>query len=129
MIKEKWVVDASAVLAAVHNEQGGEYVKQHIDRCIVSSVNWSEVLQKLNRLGSQVDKIDTSLKALGLKVIEFTKEDAHVTASLWSSCKRLGLSLADRACLATGLRLQTKVITADRVWKKLEINSQIHVIR
>jgi len=47
MTQQKWVVDASALLAAIQNEKGGEYVKQHIDRCVISTVNWSEVLQKL----------------------------------------------------------------------------------
>jgi ribonuclease VapC len=129
MSKEKWVVDASAILATVHDEPGGDYVKQHIDRCVISSVNWSEVLQKLGRLGIQVDIVATSLQALGLTVADFTEDDARLAASLWSDGKRLGLSLADRACLATGLRLQTKVITADRVWKELEIKSSIQVIR
>ena len=125
MSKEKWVVDASAVLAAIQDEQGGEYVKKHIDRCVISSVNWSEVLQKLSCSGSDVDKIATSLNALGLRVIAFTEDDGRICASLWARCKSLGLSLADRACLATGLLLKTKIITADRVWKKLEINSYI----
>ena len=129
MSKEKWVVDASAVLAAIQDEQGGEYVKKHIDRCVISAVNWSEVLQKLSSSGSEVDKIDAYLNALGLRVVDFTEDDGKISASLWASCKSLGLSLADRACLATGLRLKTKIITADRVWKKLEINSQIHLIR
>ena len=129
MSKQKWVVDASAMLAAIHNEQGGEYVQQNIDRCVISSVNWSEVLQKLGSSGGQVDKIEASLNALGLSIVDFTEEDARISASLWSSCKNLGLSLADRACLATGLRLRAKVVTADRVWKKLEIKSTIHLIR
>ena len=129
MSKQKWIVDASALLAAIHNEQGGEYVQQNIDRCVISSVNWSEVLQKLAKSESQIDKIDISLNALGLSIVEFTKDDAHLCASLWSSCKSLGLSLADKACLAAGQRLQTKVITADRVWKKLEFNSRVHLIR
>ncbi len=129
MSKEKWVVDASAVLAAVQDEQGGEYVKKHIDRCIISSVNWSEVLQKLSSSGSDVDKIDAYLNALGLRVIDFTEDDGRISASLWPSCKSLGLSLADRACIATGLRLKTKIITADRAWKKLDIKSQLHLIR
>ncbi len=129
MSKEKWVVDASAVLAAIQNEQGGEYVKKHIDQCVISSVNWSEVLQKLSRSGSEVDKIDAYLMALGLSVVDFTEKDGKICASLWASCKSLGLSLADRACLATGLRLKTKIITADRVWGKLEINNPIHLIR
>jgi PIN domain nuclease of toxin-antitoxin system len=127
--KEKWVVDASAVLAAIQDEQGGEYVKKHIDRCVISAVNWSEVLQKLSSSGSEVEKIDAYLNALGLRVVDFTEDDGRISASLWASSKSLGLSLADRACLATGLRLKTKIITADRVWKKLEINSQIHLIR
>ena len=129
MSKDKWVVDASAILAAIQDELGGEYVKQHIDRCIISSVNWSEVLQKLSKLGSEVDKIDAYLKALGLNVIDFTEEDGKLSASLWPNCKSLGLSLADRACIATGLRLKTKIITADRVWNELEISSQIYLIR
>ena len=129
MSKEKWVVDASAVLAAIQDEQGGEYVKKHIDRCVISSVNWSEVLQKLSSSGSEVDKIDAFLNTLGLRVVDFTKDDGRISASLYASCKGLGLSLADRACLATGLRLKTKIITADRAWKKLELNSEIHLIR
>ena len=129
MSQEKWVLDASAVLAAIQDEQGGEYVKKHIDRCVISSVNWSEVLQKLDSSDSDVDKIATFLIALGLRVVDFTENDAEISASLWTNCKSLGLSLADRACLATGLRLKTKIITADRVWKKLEIKSQIHLIR
>ena len=123
------MLDASAVLAAIQDEQGGEYEKKHIDRCVISSVNWSEVLQKLDSSDSGVDKIATFLNALGLRVVDFTENDAEISASLWTSCKSLGLSLADRACLATGLRLKTRIITADRVWKKLEIKSQIHLIR
>jgi PIN domain nuclease of toxin-antitoxin system len=49
---------------------------------VISSVNWSEVLQKLGSLGSQVDKIETSLFALGLDVVDFTAYDARLAASL-----------------------------------------------
>jgi PIN domain nuclease of toxin-antitoxin system len=128
-MKQKWLLDASALLAAIHNETGGDYVQQHIDRCIISTVNWSEVLQKLERSGVPLEKITTSLKALGLTVIEFTEEDAQHCASLWLSCCSLGLSLADRACLATGQRLQIKIITADRAWKNIETPLKIHMIR
>ncbi len=128
-MKQTWVLDASALLAAIHNEIGGDYVQQHIDRCVISSVNWSEVLQKLERSDVHLEKIKTSLKALGLTIIQFTEEDAQLCATLWSSCNNLGLSLADRACLATGQRLQSKVITADRVWGNLETPHKIHLIR
>jgi PIN domain nuclease of toxin-antitoxin system len=37
--------------------------------------------------------------------------------------------LADRACLALGLRLGGPVVTADRVWGKLDIGIEIILIR
>ncbi len=129
MKKKKRVLDASALLAAIHNEKGGAYVKNHIERCVISTVNWSEVLQKLKRADTDVSKIEKALKALGLTIIDFTEEDAKNCASLWLPSKKLGLSLADRACLATGLRLKSEVITADRIWDDLEINLKIHLIR
>ena len=129
MTQAKWVLDASALLAAIHNEKGGDYVQQHIQQCVISSINWSEVLQKLARAGADVDQIESSLKALGLSIIDYNEEDAHITASLWSTAKDFGLSLADRACIATGIRLKTTVITADKVWAKLKIDIPIQLIR
>jgi len=129
MKKKKMVLDASALLAAIHNEKGGDYVKKNIDRCVISTINWSEVLQKLERAGAEPKKIEKALKALGLTIIDFTEEDARNCAKLWSPSKKLGLSLADRACLATGQRLETEVITADRIWNKLKTSLKIHLIR
>lgn len=128
-MKKKIVVDASALLAAIHNEKGGDFVKSRIDHCVISTVNWSEVLQKLERADANVSKIEQGLKALGLSIVDFTEDDAKNCASLWLPSKKLGLSLADRACLATGLRLKSDVITADRVWNDLDINLEIHLIR
>jgi len=129
MALKKWLVDASALLAAVHNETGGAYVEQHISRCCISSVNWSEVLQKLQVAGVNISQIESSLKALGLCIIDFTENDAHLAALIWVDCKKSGLSLADRACLATGMRLKTTIITADKVWARLKIEASIKLIR
>lgn len=129
MTQAKWVIDASALLAAIHNEKGGDYVQQSIQQCVISSINWSEVLQKLARSGADVDQIEPSLKALGLSIVDYNEEDAHITASLWSITKDSGLSLADRACIATGIRLKATVITADKVWAKLKLDIPIQLIR
>ena len=40
----------------------------------------------------------------------------------------LAAILADRACLATGLRLKTQIITADRAWKSVENIAGIKII-
>lgn len=125
----QYVVDASALLAAIHNETGGDYVQQRIQDCVVSSVNWSEVLQKLERAGADVNTIEQGLKALGLAVVDFTEQDAQLAAALWLVAKKLGLSLADRACLALGARLRASVITADRVWSEGEFGVEVVLIR
>jgi len=124
-----YLLDASALLAAIHNEQGGDYVQQRIEDSTVSSINWSEVLQKLNRADANTQEIATALKALGLEILPFNEEDANIAADLWPDTKTIGLSLADRACLATGRRLNIPVITADKAWKELESDQSIELIR
>lgn len=125
----QYVVDASALLAAIHNETGGAYVQQRIHDCVVSSVNWSEVLQKLARTGADVNTVEQGLKALGLAVVDFTEQDAQLAAAFWPVAKDLGLSLADRACLALSKRLRTGVITADRIWGEGEFGVEVILIR
>jgi len=41
----------------------------------------------------------------------------------------LGLSLGDRACLATGLIEKMPVMTADQVWQRLTLPLEIKLIR
>lgn len=78
MTQVAYVIDASALLAAIHNEAGGDYVQKRIEHCTISSVNWSEVLQKLEREGADTATIEQSLKALGLEIADFTEEDAQL---------------------------------------------------
>ena len=129
MSGKSYLLDASALLAAIHNELGGDLVQQIIEESVVSSVNWSEVLQKLNRAGADTQAITAALKALGLEIIAFNEDDASIAASLWPETKSLGLSLADRACLATGRRLKLTVVTADKVWQSLDAEQKIKLIR
>ena len=55
--------------------------------------------------------------------------EAFRTAALRNPTRKTGLSLGDRACLATALELNLPVITTDRVWSKLNLGIQIQVIR
>jgi ribonuclease VapC len=129
MNQNQLLLDASALLATLYNETGGDYVEQVLDTCIISSVNWSEVLQKINRSGGDINTVSRSLTALGLQIIDFTEQDAKLAASLFEDTKKLGLSLADRACLATGIRLNAKIVTADRIWREVACDLQMHFIR
>jgi len=121
------VLDASALLAWLHDEPGGDQVEALLEVAVMSAVNWSEVLQKSVARGVAVEGLREDLEALGLQIEPFTIRDAEIAAGLWEQTRPLGLSLADRACLALGLRLGWPVVTADRAWQAL--GSQVRLIR
>jgi PIN domain nuclease of toxin-antitoxin system len=67
------------------------------------------------------------MQALGLAIVPFDVDDAEQAARLWTPGS--GLSLADRACLALGLRHGVPVLTADRAWAQVTRNVDVRVIR
>ncbi len=67
--------------------------------------------------------------AMGLELREFTAAQAEVAAGMWPSTRSIGLSLADRACLALALQSKAAVLTADRAWAGLVLGLDIQVIR
>lgn len=116
------VFDSSAVLAALYREPGGDKVKQDLPGGVVSSVNASEIIMVLMRKGAPFEEASAALRKTLLKVQDFTLEGALKTASLLSpQARSRGLSLGDRACLATGLLLQLPVVTAERNWTGLSV--------
>lgn len=124
-----YVLDASALLAALHQESGGDTVRSVIPQSAISSVNWAEVIQRSIARGANPQGMREDLEALGLALVPFTAVDADLTGTLWQQTRHLGLSLGDRACLALGLRLGVPVLTADRVWQDLSIGVAIQVLR
>jgi PIN domain nuclease of toxin-antitoxin system len=95
----------------------------------VSSLNWSEVLQKLAQKGVSEELLRNAVVGHRLTVAPFTAEDARRTADLWPLTRSLGLSLADRACLALAQSTGRGVVTADRAWAQLDMGLSIFVIR
>ena len=123
------VLDASALLAYLKDEPGSEEVDRVLEESIMSSVNWSEVIQKAISAEINVNGMLDELQALGLKIEPFTIEDGELTGRLWTQTKQAGLSLGDRACLSLGLRSDVLVLTCDRLWSSLCISLDIRVIR
>ena len=64
-----------------------------------------------------------------LRVVPLIEADAVTIARLRASTRAYGLSLGDRACLATALRFGRRVMTTDRSWAALDIGVAIHLIR
>lgn len=123
------VVDASAILALLHDEPGSHEVESNLDRASLSAVNLAEVLQKSLERGVAPEGLRRDLESLGISIVPFTAEDAVASAELRHDTRHLGLSLGDRACLALALRLSSTVLTADRVWGQLQVGVEVNVIR
>lgn len=123
------VLDASALLALLNSEPGGEVVAGLLATAVASSVNWSEVLQKALSRQAEVEGLRQDFEALGLEIIPFTAEHAERTAYLRSQTQHLGLSLGDRACLAVAAELGLPAVTADSIWGELTIGVVIQIVR
>jgi ribonuclease VapC len=121
------VLDASAVLAWLHQEPGADAAFRHFDGGMISSVNWSEVLQKVRAIGADPVVTGSRLERLGLIVHSATRGDATLAARYWSP--RSPLSLADRFCLALAYRSDVPAVTAERAWANLDIGVDVEVIR
>jgi ribonuclease VapC len=98
----EYVLDASALLALLHQEAGADHVRLVVRRSTISPLNWSEVVQKTLSAGLALEDRRDELLAVGLSILPFDREDAELTAALWSKASHL--SLADRACLALAWR-------------------------
>jgi ribonuclease VapC len=129
------VLDASSLLAVVFGEPGSDRVKQAIRRgSLVGMVNWAEALSRMAEEGESIQtavhQLKTQMNALGsLTVIPFEEVLAIEAARLRVPTRHLGLSLADRACLALGRLRRLPVLTTDRAWRSLRISVKIEVIR
>jgi ribonuclease VapC len=124
------VLDASALLAMLNQEEGSDQVAELVaSGAMISAVNLAEVAAKLSLLGMPEGLIRESLDPLGLEVVPFDVELAYRTALLIRPTRAAGLSLGDRACLALAAQVGLPAVTADRAWRQLEMEVQVLVIR
>lgn len=130
---DKIVVDTSAVIALINREKGFEVVEKYVGNAVISSVNFSEVITVMNR---ELFKTEEE-RAKGLKlikntfshIVEFDSEQAILAALLDSVTKKYGLSLGDRACLALAKHQKLPVLTADKIWRELDLEIKVKLIR
>lgn len=125
------VLDASALLALLNGEAGGAAVGQLLAGASMSTVNWSEVVQKALRHGVTTSPADlrSDIEALGVELHPFNPSQAEAAAVLWDSSRHVGLSLGDRACLALAMELSATAVTADMMWDGLSLPIAVHVVR
>lgn len=125
----KAVLDTSALLAYVNGETGAQTVAAIIGDVLVSTVNLAEAVTKLVERSGSLDVARTALGIADVDVVDFDRSLAEQTGSLVALTRSRGLSLGDRACLALAAREGIPAITADRIWRTLDIGIEIQFIR
>lgn len=110
-------------------EPGESIVRARAENGLISAVNFSETLAKLAERGIDESLALTLLDLLNLGVVPFDREQAIVSARLRPATRALGLSFADRACLALAQSRGLVALTADRQWQAVQPEIEIELIR
>lgn len=124
------VFDSSAILAAVFAEPGGQAAAALWAQGdnLVCSVNYAEVVGKLNECGMSNAEVVTVMEGVPLTVVDFDQATAQACGLLRLATKSLGLSLGDRACIALAQSRGATVVTADKLWAKVP-GLDVHWVR
>ena len=123
------VLDASAVLAYLQGEPGGDLVGEHLSTSLISAVNLSEIVAILIDKGLDAAAVDATLDSIGLEVVAFDAEQGRFAGLLRGATRKRGLSLGDRACLALARSRGVPVLTSDRAWAEVVSGAKVRLIR
>lgn len=117
------MVDASAVLAFLDEEEGADADADALEDAAISAVNLTEVVSRLIRGGLPPRELDGVLAPFPFAVHPLAEADARAAGLLRAVTEpvrralpppRRTLSHGDQACLAPAARLALPAVTADR---------------
>ncbi|HKN19805.1 MAG TPA: type II toxin-antitoxin system VapC family toxin [Terracidiphilus sp.] len=131
----KIVLDASAVLAMILKEPGGGRVESALDatsqgteiEIAISSVNWCEVLTRLQRSPASLTPEELAGILSGVDVVPFERSGAEQAAQL--NLLAPSISLGDRACLALASVRKATAWTTDKSWNRVKAGIPIELLR
>jgi ribonuclease VapC len=125
------VLDASALLALILGEPGGDKVQRLLTDCAVTAVNLGEVIGHFAGIGASEADIRLMLDPLPFVRVALDEELAFIAGLMLPATRRAGLSFGDRACLALASKLGVRALTADRAWQRIggAVGVEIELIR
>jgi PIN domain nuclease of toxin-antitoxin system len=125
----EFVLDASAILADLHGEPGGEMVRASVQDSVLSAVNLAEVITKLIDRGLSAEQASALSDQLSCEVLDADRRRASAVGVLHAKTRGSGVSLGDRFCLALAEELNLPALTGDRRWKELALGIEVQLIR
>lgn len=121
------VLDASALLAMLHAEPGGETVRAALDGALLSTVNLAEVVSHYAKLGASKADIEDMLGPLPIRIVPSDTNLSYEAGMLRPLTLPGGLSLGDRYCLALARREGLPALTAERRWPDIAAAAHVTV--
>jgi len=64
-----------------------------------------------------------------VQFVDFAADLARVVGAIRAKTRSRGLSIGDRACIATAIKHGATVVTADRIWAELDLPCKVELIR
>lgn len=125
------LLDASVALVSLLGETGHDATDLLLETeaCAMSSVNLSEVHARLLRHGFSNRDARGLIDTLQLRELTFDRRIGELAAALAADTASVGLGIADRACLATGIQYDSIVMTADHAWDGLDLPVDVRFVR
>ena len=121
------VLDTSAIIALLSDEPGADKVRDALPSSVVSAVNYAEALSRYERDNRDSRAIAAHLTSEVREIVPFDAALAYTVAHLIRQTRPLGLSLGDRCCLGLAIDRSASVLTADRVWLRLQLPTPLEI--
>ena len=129
-IKARYIFATSVAIAILKKESGYKQAEDLLASSCISTVNFSEFITVMLRKHIALEDAKFITRDFFPYIIEFNQEIAEITGALYNETNKFGLSLGDRACIATGMKHDLEIYTADKAWLECEIpNANIKLIR
>ena len=120
-------LDASALLAMLLGEPGGEKVRAVLEGALLCTVNLAEIVSHYAKLGASRPDIEAMLQPLPIQVVPVDAALSYEAGMLRPLTLPGGLSLGDRYCLALAKREGIAALTAERRWPDIAVAADVTV--
>jgi len=122
-------LDTSVIMAIVLGERGQEVAARLAPGSVLSSVNFAEIITKCVEKAVPPRIAERYIREGNIEIVGFDADLAILTGDLFGRARKGVLSLGDRACIATAVKLGATVVTADRIWAELDLPCKVELIR